>query len=670
MYNSEIFTIQDQEKQKKSKKGYLKIDKAVVNKQNNRFSDPMFLFDEDGKLLNFNDAVCRLTGYSYSELSRMTVADLLSMEFERELRLLQENPEQQKIEHNTRIKFKNGLNNPCAVEISRVKGSTYIGYCKSVSDTSALNGREDLQSGLYRINNQNNTLKSGLEQILELYMHVCHYGRGFIATFDFYDSKIRTTWIKGDGQDNKALLDEQLNEISDYLMRRPESRPVWTDKIDNESKSGSFFRDHYELLIPVANDQFLFGIIGLAEKKSEAETDRNSDLFNTGDSLKKCWLGLYQTVMIPFRQKPVVPMNIFQSPMLLTDINGKILDINQPCRKVMGDSDKDMSGKLLFDLLEDCSADDTMAALRKLQKNETYTFQAGLSGPEKRDKYIRFSVTRCCDSTEYTHYLFRVEDLPASVSGDFGLQQDINTLYQRQRLEELGSLAGGVAHEINNPITGIINYAQLILQRSTEDSLQRYAGEIIEEGHRIGKLVQNLLLFARQNSQETQIASPLEIVESSVSLIKTTFRKENINIEIAPCDTIPSIICNPQKIKQVLINLLTNAQKALNQKYPEQKYNENKKIIISLATIDDDGQKWLRITVKDFGIGIPKQTGDKIFQPFYTTYLHDGGSGLGLALCRSIIGEHEGRLSYQSEYNRYTQFYLDLPLESKASDKK
>jgi len=669
MYNSEILTIQDQKNQKKGKKGCLKIDKSVANKQSNRFSDPMFLFDEDGNLLNFNDAVCHLTGYSGSELSRMTVADLLSMEFERELRLLQENPEQQKIEHNTQIKFKNGLNNPCAVEISRVKGSTYIGYCKAVNGTSSLDGRDDLQSGLHRINNQNNTLKSGLEQILELYMHVCHYKRGFIATFDFYESKIRTIWIKGEEENNRSALDKQLEVIGDYLVRRSDSRPVWTDEIDNQSKSGSFFRRNYELLIPVINDQFLFGIIGLAEKNSGTVTDKNSDLFNTGGSLKKCWLDLYQTALVPFRQKPIVPMNIFQSPMFLTDANGKILDINQPCRKVMDDSGKDISGKLLFDLLEDCSVEDTLAALRRLRKNETHTFQASLGNSEQHNRYIRFSVTRCCDSPEHTYYIFRVEDLPASISGEYELQQDINTLYQRQRLEELGSLAGGVAHEINNPITGIINYAQLIVQRSMETSLQRYAGEIIEEGQRIGKLVQNLLLFARQNSQETQIASPLEIVESSVSLIKTTFRKENINIEIAPTDAVPSIVCNPQKIKQVLINLLTNAQKALNQKYPGQKYDENKKIIISIKTINDDKKQWLRITVEDFGIGIPEQTGDKIFQPFYTTYLHDGGSGLGLALCRSIIREHEGRLSYQSEYNHYTQFYMDLPLESTLRDK-
>ena len=143
-------------------------------------------------------------------------------------------------------------------------------------------------------------------------------------------------------------------------------------------------------------------------------------------------------------------------------------------------------------------------------------------------------------------------------------------LRQQQRLEAIGTLAGGVAHEINNPIHGIMNYAELISDGldETEPRLE-YAKEIIRETDRIAVIVKNLLQFSRHEKQAHSYASVYDIVDQTVSLVNTIIKKDQITLDIDMDEGLPDIKCRSQQIQQVLMNLLTNARDALNEKYPE-----------------------------------------------------------------------------------------------------
>jgi len=133
-------------------------------------------------------------------------------------------------------------------------------------------------------------------------------------------------------------------------------------------------------------------------------------------------------------------------------------------------------------------------------------------------------------------------------------------LMQSQKIESIGTLAGGVAHEINNPINGIMNYAQLILDRmGTEDPSREFAKEIVHETQRIAEIVRNLLTFARDEKQSHSPAKFSDIVNSVLSLIQTVLRRDQIDLHVLIPEDLPKIKCRSQQIQQVLMNLMTNA---------------------------------------------------------------------------------------------------------------
>ncbi len=236
-----------------------------------------------------------------------------------------------------------------------------------------------------------------------------------------------------------------------------------------------------------------------------------------------------------------------------------------------------------------------------------------------------------------------------------------NMLRKKQNLESIGTLASGVAHEINNPLNGIINYAQIILDSSDEESKNyEYTKEIIRESNRVAKIVRSLMSFSSQENHEYIIIKLSKLAEEVLVLINTVISLDEITLETYPCKHLPYVMCSPQQIKQILMNLLTNARYALNQKYPG--YHENKIMKISCGTIKKEKEKFVRITVEDHGGGIPEGVQTKLFEPFFSTKDRFEGTGLGLSICYGIAKEHGGELSLETKIGKYTKFYLDLPI--------
>ena len=237
-------------------------------------------------------------------------------------------------------------------------------------------------------------------------------------------------------------------------------------------------------------------------------------------------------------------------------------------------------------------------------------------------------------------------------------------LRQQQKLESIGTLAGGVAHEINNPIMGIMNYAQLIYDRldPAESRLREFSAGIIEETERVAEIVRNLLTFSRQEKQTHSPARMTDIVNDTLPLIRTIIKRDQITLQVDVPDDLPEIKCRSQQIQQVLMNLLTNARDALNQRYPE--YDPDKVVTLTVRPFEKEGRRWLRTTVEDHGRGIPVEIREHIFDPFYTTKDRAIGTGLGLSISLGIVQDHHGELTFESVENQFTRFYLDLPLDN------
>ncbi|PKM63768.1 MAG: hypothetical protein CVU96_06215 [Firmicutes bacterium HGW-Firmicutes-20] len=236
-------------------------------------------------------------------------------------------------------------------------------------------------------------------------------------------------------------------------------------------------------------------------------------------------------------------------------------------------------------------------------------------------------------------------------------------IQQKQRLESIGTLAGGVAHEINNPINGIMNYAQLIVESENADSkIENYGNSIIRESNRISDIVRSLLQFSRFEKSAHSYSSMIDIIDHSLSLIKIIFIKDQIDLRVTLEEDLPNLKCRSQQIQQVFMNLMTNARDALNDKYPG--YDENKIIEVNVKQKFHDNRRWICLSVKDFGMGISEEVRNRLFEPFYSTKPKDKGTGLGLAISFGIVADHHGTIDIDTVEGEYSVFTVMLPVDN------
>jgi signal transduction histidine kinase len=229
-------------------------------------------------------------------------------------------------------------------------------------------------------------------------------------------------------------------------------------------------------------------------------------------------------------------------------------------------------------------------------------------------------------------------------------------------LASLGELAAGVAHEVNNPINGIINYAQLLINRNKQDSKDKdIANRIIKESERIAQIVSNLLSFARDLKEEKHPVSIHKIISDSLALIVAQLKKDGINLNVNFPSDLPIIIAQPQQIEQVFLNIMSNARYALNQKNPGTNKHKVFEITAKQLTVND--QRYIRITFYDNGSGIPSGIMDKIMNPFFTTKPDGIGTGLGLSISHGIINDHGGRITVDSFEGEFTKVVIELPVK-------
>lgn len=232
-------------------------------------------------------------------------------------------------------------------------------------------------------------------------------------------------------------------------------------------------------------------------------------------------------------------------------------------------------------------------------------------------------------------------------------------LFQSSKLASIGELSAGVAHEINNPLNGIINFAQLLKDDNTAqtETEQRMIDGIIDEGQRISRIVRDLLTFARLDFHELERVNIEETIATSVSLFGHQLDKDGITLEVDVPKNLPAVRAEGSRLRQVVVNMISNAHHAL-----RAKDSETKNFQIKAGMVDKRGQQYLRLEFYDNGIGIKQEDLDKIFDPFFTTRRDKGGTGLGLSLSFGIIRGFGGTIMVESEEGKYTRFIVDLPV--------
>jgi signal transduction histidine kinase len=250
------------------------------------------------------------------------------------------------------------------------------------------------------------------------------------------------------------------------------------------------------------------------------------------------------------------------------------------------------------------------------------------------------------------------EDLITTASETEQLREQ---LLRAQRLSSVGTLASSVAHEFNNILTTIINYAKLGMRPDTSESSRLQALEKILKGsQRAAVIISSMLGFARSNSTQREMTDLASLVEEILVLTDKDLSKHHIHVD-TKFHSRPQALVVRGQIEQILLNLIINARQAM----PRGGH-------LRIEIRENSRTHMAEITISDTGCGIPPEQLRLIFEPFYTTKAPDehghGGSGLGLSVCRQIIEQHHGRIRVESLVGKGARFIVKLPLSDRAKD--
>jgi signal transduction histidine kinase len=229
---------------------------------------------------------------------------------------------------------------------------------------------------------------------------------------------------------------------------------------------------------------------------------------------------------------------------------------------------------------------------------------------------------------------------------------------QSARLAAVGELVSGVAHELNNPLTGIWGHSQLLAAKKDLDPIiKERVDTISSEAERAVRIVKNLLSFARGGSDEKIYTAINEPIEAVFDLRKYSLMVNNIGLQTNLKPGLPMTMADPYKIQQVVLNLMVNAEQAM----------EEAGAGDYLRVVTESSDNMLRLIVSDNGPGIAEQDIAKLFDPFFTTKDVGKGTGLGLSICYGIVRDHGGTLSVQNESPRGAKFTIELPIVEQDS---
>jgi len=229
-------------------------------------------------------------------------------------------------------------------------------------------------------------------------------------------------------------------------------------------------------------------------------------------------------------------------------------------------------------------------------------------------------------------------------------------LVHSEKLSAVGEFVAGVAHELNNPLTALIGYAELLQSSAVDDDSRSSLKRISNSADRCHKIVQSLLSFARQHPPERKLTNVNGLVDSVVDILIYELRTSNIQISKELSPHLPRLLVDPHQIQQVFLNIVNNARQAV------EAFRSHGSIHISTGA---KGQRvWVRF--QDDGPGISEENLAKIFNPFFTTKPVGKGTGLGLSLSYGIIQEHGGSITAESKLGHGTTFIIELPVTADA----
>jgi PAS domain S-box-containing protein len=619
-------------------------------------SDAVFITDDDGKLTFICPNVAFIFGYSYDDVNAFGYISVLLGKDLFDLKELKASGEIENIERE--VLDKSGRKHSLLINVKNVsiKGGTVLYACRDITERrkaeEVIKAKQDLNELLLNaiphpamLINTKRIVQAANKRALDIGVKLGDYCWKEFGKCEYLSA-----------EDKKRAEEKPDDEgikctfcLADQAMKGSRLKKM------NDPEVHAFDRIWDTYWDPIDKNTFLHYAIDITERKEAEEEikkhrehlmelvdERTSELQNINEELER---EIAERTRVENQLKLMALFaELSPSPVLRFNDEGKVLMANPAAVEIFGLGS--LTGIKLTSLIPGIESFDFAA---RIYDGTIFSHSAQIG-----DRFFHFIVRGLSD--------LKIGQIYGS---DVTEQKKAEARTMRtSHLIALGELAAGVAHEINNPINGIINYSQILLNKSIEGSKEYdIAKRVIKEGDRIADIVSSLLSFARDRKEAKHPVSIHEIMSNSLALIELQLRKDGIELRIDIPPDLPYIIAHPQQIQQVFLNIISNSRYALNQKYNGAHEDKILEIIAETIMIDDD--PYVQTTFFDKGHGISTGIMDKIMNPFFTTKPSGIGTGLGLSISHGIINDHGGRITLDSAEGEFTKIRIDIPQTGK-----
>ncbi|MBZ5687666.1 MAG: PAS domain S-box protein [Acidobacteriia bacterium] len=336
----------------------------------------------------------------------------------------------------------------------------------------------------------------------------------------------------------------------------------------------------------------------------------------------------------------------FPDLILVVDLEERYTFVSSRAQALLGYGPDEMLGRKISEMAD--HAPDLVSLYHTLVSGDQ-AFGAAEYGTRHRDgngRTMRAAGSQLADAEgKISGVIFSVRDITIERK----LEQQV---VESERLAAMGAMIGGVAHELNNPLTSILGVSELLQDTETNETSRKQLGMLQQQARRAADIVQNLTYFSRPPAPGKSRINLVEIVERTLNLHAYSLRKNNITVDFLKETGMPYALGDPHQLMQVFLNLIVNAEQAIREA------RDRGTLRIRLGK--GNGTVW--VSFHDDGPGIPKENLPSIFDPFFTTKRPGRGTGLGLSICKSVMKEHNGSVEAANAPDGGAVFTVTLPL--------
>jgi len=354
-------------------------------------------------------------------------------------------------------------------------------------------------------------------------------------------------------------------------------------------------------------------------------------------------------------------LNSMFEDLMVVDREYNIVDVNRCFVERYGRSYKDIIGSKCYEITHKrhrpCSEARHLCPLRTVLKTGlTLEVEHIHKDKEGKQLIVQINVFPLFGPKGEIEYIVEIQrDITERKQAEEKEKQLQEELNRSSRLAAIEELAAGVAHHINNPLTGILGFSQRLLRKTTNENIKKDLERIHNEGYRVAKVVENLLTFARRREPKREYANMNDIVQKALELRSYELKTSNIEVVTDLAPRLPEIIVDFHQIQEVFLNIILNAEQVMTEAHGGGK----------LTIITHKIKDYIIVEFADDGPGIPAEHLDKLFDPFFTTRGEKGGTGLGLSVCHGIVTKHGGRIYAKSKPGKGATFIVEFPLTLK-----